>query len=127
MKVLLDTHAFLWAIREPERLPKRVVNLLTSDDTEACLSAISLWEIALKIQAGKLDLPEEAAFFAEHMAELGVQTLPIHVAHVNRVFVLPHHHRDPFDRLLVAQAQTEGLPIVTADPAIRRYEVKVLW
>ena len=127
MRVLLDTHTFLWAVGEPARLSRKVTQFLTADDTQAFLSAASLWEIALKVRAGKLRLPETAEFFVEHMAALGVQPLAVEVSHVLLVLGLPDHHRDPFDRLLIAQSQAEHLPIVTSDPAIRRYSVEVLW
>ena len=91
------------------------------------LSAASRWEIAIKARAGKLDVPKEPKFFARHMDTLGLQPLAVQTWHVNRIFVLPDHHKDPFDRLLVAQAQVESLTILTADPVIGRYDVKTLW
>ncbi len=124
---LIDTHVFLWSIREPGRLSRKIAKLLTVDASHAVLSAASLWEIALKVRAGKLGMPDESNFFARHAEFLGLQMLPIQVRHVNRVFELPDYHRDPFDRLLIAQAIVESLPIVTIDPAFRQYGVKVIW
>ena len=124
---LIDTHVFLWSIKEPARLSRKIANLLTADASHAVLSATSLWEIALKVRAGKLGSPDESDFFTRQAESLGLEMLPIHVRHVNRVFQLPDHHRDPFDRLLIAQAIVEDLPIVTIDPAFRLYGVKVIW
>src|ERR1035438_9657171 len=121
---LIDTHVFLWSIKEPERLSRKIANLLTSDTSQAVLSVASLWEIALKVRAGKLEMPDESDFFVRHAEALGLEILPIHVWHVNRVFRLPDHHRDPFDRLLIAQAIVEDLLMVTIDPAFGDYGVK---
>ena len=127
MGYLLDTHCFLWAIKQPERLSKRITSLLQAGQSQLLLSAASLWEIAIKARAGKLNVPGEPEFFARHMDTLGLEPLAVQTWHVNRIFTLPDHHKDPFDRLLVAQAQVEGLTILTADPVIGRYHVKTLW
>ncbi len=127
MRLLLDTHVFLWGIAEPEKLPDRVQTALRDETNELLVSAASLWEIALKVRAGKLRLPETGDFFAAHLGRLGAGTLAVAAAHVLRLFGLPHHHRDPFDRLLVAQCQVEGLVLVTADAALRAYAVEILW
>jgi PIN domain nuclease of toxin-antitoxin system len=127
MRFLIDTHAFLWSFREPERLSRPVARLLTSSDSEVFLSVVSLWEIALKVRSGKIDLPEDGQFFAERMEAIGLRSLEVQFAHVERVFQLPDHHRDPFDRLLIAQAQVEGLSIITSDAAFSQYDVKVIW
>ena len=127
MGYLLDTHCFLWAIKQPDRLSKRIASLLTAGNSQILLSAASLWEIAIKAGAGRLDVPREPEFFARHMDVLGLQPLAVQTWHVNRIFHLPDHHKDPFDRLLVAQALVEDLTILTADPAIGRYDVKTLW
>jgi len=124
---VIDTHVFLWSIKEPARLSRKIANLLTADASHAVLSVASLWEIALKVRAGKLAMPDESDFFVRHAELLGLEILPIHVRHVNRVFELPEHHRDPFDRLLIAQAIVEDLPIVTIDEAFRSYGVKTIW
>lgn len=108
MTLLLDANVFLWS--------------------ELLLSAVSLWEIYLKVQAGKLDLPLEPEFFRDHMTQLGVRrVLAVEARHVYGVGELPDHHRDPFDRLLVAQAITESLTMVASDAAIRRYPVESFW
>jgi PIN domain nuclease of toxin-antitoxin system len=127
MRVLLDTHAFLWAIGQPGKLSERAKQIIQAESNQVLLSAASLWEIALKVRAGKLHLPERPDFFISHMGNLGVQVLPIDGSHVLGVLGLPDHHRDPFDRLLIAQCQAEQLVFLSADEVARRYAVEVLW
>ena len=127
MRVLLDTHAFLWAIGQPGKLSERAKQIIQAESNQLLLSAASLWEIALKVRAGKLRLPERPDFFISHMANLGVQVLPIDGSHVLGVLGLPDHHRDPFDRLLIAQCQAEQLVFLSGDEVARRYAVEVLW
>lgn len=127
MRILIDTQVWLWMLATPERLSARARGLLVSSDTELLLSAASAWEIAIKHGLGKLALPAAPAVAVpELMAQSGVTALPITHAHALATAALPPLHRDPFDRLLIAQAQLERLPIMTADPAIGRYEVEVL-
>jgi PIN domain nuclease of toxin-antitoxin system len=126
MTILLDTHVFLWAIGEPRRLSKKIRTLLESDVVRM-LSAASLWEIALKVQAGKLEMAEPTTFLRKHMTALKVATAPVRDDHVLRTFSLPQHHKDPFDRLIVAQALTEDWPIMTEDAMIARYAVDIIW
>ena len=127
MRVLLDTQAWLWMLAAPERLAPATRKLLTKSANELLLSAASAWEIAIKHGLGKLrlpDTPERAV--PELMARTGVVPLPILHRHALRVATLPPKHRDPFDRLLVAQAQIEDLSILTADRSFRQYEVRVI-
>ena len=127
MRVLLDTHAFLWAIGQPGKLSERAKQIIQAESNQLLLSAASLWEIALKVRAGKLRLQERPDFFISHMANLGVEVLPIDGSHVLGVLGLPDHHRDPFDRLLIAQCQAEQLVFLSGDEVARRYAVEVLW
>ncbi len=129
MRVLLDTNVFLWCIAgETSRLSARAAGVVRDEANELVLSAASLWEIALKVRAGKLDLPERWEFFHEHMTALGIRSvLPIEARHVFGLFQLPEYHRDPFDRLLVSQCRAERLPLVASDRVLRRYPVEVLW
>jgi PIN domain nuclease of toxin-antitoxin system len=128
MTVLLDTHAFLWMIVDDKRLSKRAREILTSADNDLLLSVASLWEMVLKSTAGKLRLQSDpAAFLSAMLAANQIRTLPISDRHVLWTAGLPELHRDPFDRLLVAQAQIERIPIVTSDPLIRKYAVKTIW
>jgi PIN domain nuclease of toxin-antitoxin system len=128
LRLLLDTHCWLWMRAEPERLSEPTRQLLQDPESELFLSAANAWEIAIKFAAGKLRLPEPpAAFIAQRMAEDRVAALPILHAHALRAGELPPHHHDPFDRLLIAQAQIEGLMLLTADRELARYDVQVHW
>ena len=126
MKVLLDTHALLWAPTEKSKLSPKVRSLLPS--AESWFSVAGLWEILTKVQVGGLSLPCPAGTFV--MSELssnGVQILPITLDHVLRLEGLQLHHRDPFDRILIAESLEEKLPIVTSDPLFTRYPVELIW
>lgn len=126
MKVLLDTHAFLWGITDEAKVPPRVQSLILS--SEPWLSVASVWEILTKVQLGKLDFPKPSGpYIVSRLSLNGIQVLPVTLQHVLRVEGLELHHRDPFDRLLIAQSMEEGWPIVTADPWISRYPVEVIW
>lgn len=128
MKALLDTHVFLWAINEPNRLSPAAKTIIADADNTLFFSAASAWEIAIKTQLGKLKFPEQAeTYILRHMSTASIDPLPIELSHALRVASLPLHHQDPFDRLLVAQAQQEKLSIITADPLIGQYAVKVIW
>lgn len=128
MRVLVDTHAWLWMLAEPSRLPDRAQRALDDPATEVLVSAASSWEIAIKYQLGKLPLPEApTTYVPDRLARSGSTPLAIEHAHVLRAGALPRHHRDPFDRLLVAQAQALGVPLVSGDVAIEPYDVRRLW
>jgi PIN domain nuclease of toxin-antitoxin system len=126
--VLLDTHVLLWWVHDDPRLVKRVLTLLEDEEVHVVISVASLWEIALKITAGRFDLkPELLATVLEQVGQARISTLPVQRDHVLRTVDLPKHHVDPFDRLLVAQAQIERIPILTSDPLIRKYAVETIW
>ncbi len=127
MKLLLDTHAFLWFIDDNPRLSPRAKALLESD-ADLLLSAGSLWEISIKVNVGKLTLAQPFDIFVpRQLADNDIEILPISLAHLGIVSTLPLHHRDPFDRLLIAQARVEQLSIVSADTAFDAYSVARLW
>lgn len=127
MKLLLDTHAFLWFIEDSPRLRPQVKALLESD-VELLISTASLWEIALKSSLGKLTLTQPFEIFIPQQLELNIITiLPIELAHLAIISTLPFHHRDPFDRLLIAQAIVEQLPLVSADAAFDAYAIERRW
>ncbi len=127
MRVLLDTQVWLWMLATPERLSEPSRALVVSTDTELLLSAASAWEIAIKYALGKLRLPEAPGdLIPRLMTRTGITPLPVHHRHALHVAMLPPRHRDPFDRLLVAQAQLEGLPILTADRSFALYDVETL-
>ncbi len=126
MKLLLDTHIFLWLHTEPERLGE---HLSAAEDrrNELLLSAMCSWEIAIKYALGRLPLPEPPQrYVPSRMRTIGAIALPIEHSHVLAVAALPLLHRDPFDRLLLAQAQLLDVPILTADAAIAQYPVRTL-
>lgn len=128
MKVLLDTHVLLWWITDSDRLSERARQVMEDGANELYFSAGSGWEIAIKARLGKLRLPEEPErFIAEQLNLNAILPLPVHMSHALRVYNLPEHHRDPFDRLLVAQAQLEDLPILTSDSIIADYDVRIIW
>lgn len=124
MRFLVDTHCWLWLQTSPERLAPELLSQLADPDHELLLSAASSWEIAIKFALGKLPLPEPPAVYVpRRMAASGSRGLAVEHAHTLRVAALPAHHRDPFDRLLIAQAQIEQLTVVTADPQFEKYDV----
>jgi len=128
MRVLVDTHTFIWALLHDHRLTAKAKEVLRSDEHELVFSLVSLWEIAIKIKTGKLNtIGSSVAYIRDEMNEYGMEMLPIRYEHVLNLEALPHHHSDPFDRLLIAQALAEGLPILTADRAFRQYGVKTVW
>ncbi|MGH7539250.1 MAG: type II toxin-antitoxin system VapC family toxin [Gemmatimonadales bacterium] len=127
MRVLLDTQVWLWMVAAPERLSEPSRALVVATDNELLLSAASAWEIAIKYALGKLKLPEAPSdLIPRLMTRTGMTPLPVHHRHALHVATLPPRHRDPFDRLLVAQAQLEQLPIVTADRSFELYDVETL-
>jgi PIN domain nuclease of toxin-antitoxin system len=126
VKVLLDTHAFLWLHTDRNRLGK-YLSLVEDPGTERLLSAVSSWEIAIKYRLGRLPLPEPPQqYVPSRMRAIGAVGVPIEHRHALAVAALELLHRDPFDRLLVAQAGVLGVPILTGDPAIARYPVETL-
>lgn len=128
MRALLDTHIFLWWIADNPQLPRAIRAIIADGDNELFFSAASCWEIAIKARLGKIILPRKAdIFIPDQLAANSVQTLPIQASHALHVFNLPYHHRDPFDRMIVAQAQMEKLPVITSDNLIAKYKVKVIW
>ncbi|MBI3986437.1 MAG: type II toxin-antitoxin system VapC family toxin [Lentisphaerae bacterium] len=127
MRLLLDTHCWLWWVAEPERLRKAVRKLIADRHNTILLSAASSWEIAIKYAMGKLPLPEPPEeFVPKRMVRDAMTALPVEHIHALHVASLPAHHRDPFDRLLVAQAQVERIPILTVDRQLERYDVEIV-
>ena len=127
-RFLIDTHCWLWTFLTPERLNDEAAALIGSDMHAVVFSAVSAWEIAIKVALGKLRLPEPAEEYVGSRTDAqGMKPLPIYIHHALRVARLPLHHRDPFDRLLIAQAQAEGLPLMTGDPRIAEYDVEIIW
>lgn len=127
MKILLDTHVWLWWLTEPERLPVAIRDALEDGVNPIYFSVVSSWEIAIKYAVGKLPLPEPPPSFVEkRLLRDGLQTLHIEHRHALAVAQLPVHHNDPFDRLLIAQARDESMILATVDSQIKAYDVEVL-
>lgn len=124
MKLLLDTHAALWWLDDDKPIGKAADRELLDDRNHRMLSAVVVWEVAIKRALGKLHAPDG---FAETLLEAGVDPLPVTLEHAASVERLPHHHGDPFDRMLVAQATIEDAVIVTRDAALACYGVPLLW
>lgn len=126
MRALLDTHAFLWFVFDDPRLSARAAARIEAGDLT--LSMASLWEIAIKTQLGKLALGMELGVFIKtHVEAVELDIVPLELPHVLAYGALPLHHRDPFDRLLVAQARVLGTPIVTSDASFAAYDVQTIW
>ena len=128
MTALLDTHAFLWAVMQPDRLSPKVRRLLENTATDLVVSAATAWEIATKFRLGKL--PGAHSVVADYdgaVRRLQAHSLPITDAHALRAGGYKQVHRDPFDRLLAAQAQIEGMTLVSKDRALRAFDVELLW
>lgn len=128
MRLLLDTHALLWYLSSDPRLSDKAVALLEDHNTEAFVSVATLWELVIKISLGKLELaaPFEE-LFPSQLEENGFELLPVEIRHLQRLGELPFHHRDPFDRLLIAQAVEESLVLLSVDEAFEVYPVATVW
>lgn len=128
MRLLLDTHTLLWFVSADPQLSQTAQQAIADPGNQKVISLVSVWEIAIKYSLGRLDLkmPLED-FISQHLTPSKVEILPIAVPHILKVASLPHHHRDPFDRLLIAQAMTENVPLVSADSAFDQYGQARLW
>ncbi len=128
MNILLDTHAFLWFIAGSDELSDKARELIEDENNRIFLSAASLWEMAIKVSLGKLTLSEPfETLIPEQLALNGLEILDITIAHTTQVASLPFHHRDPFDRLIIAQALEEQLPVISVDNAFDEYGVTRIW
>lgn len=128
MNFLLDTHTFLWWVTDDARLPESVRKLMTDGENRLFFSAASGWEIAIKARLGRLSFTGElSTYLPDQLTRNAIEVLPVQLSHALQVHDLPEYHRDPFDRLLIAQAQVENLPLLTADPWIARYAVTTIW
>lgn len=127
MKVLLDTHVLVWWLEDASRLSRRATTILANLDNSILVSAVVGWEIAIKVSAGKVEPRSIIQGLDRVLKQQSFSELPITLDAAVRAGLLPLHHRDPFDRLLVAQAQSLGLSILSADAVLDRYDVKRLW
>jgi len=128
VRVLLDSHTLIWAADNPAKLPATISSWLQNPLHERLVSSASIWEMAIKSSLGKLPLSlPYRQWMDQAIADLDLVVLPITLDHADRQAHLPWHHRDPFDRLLAAQALVEGIPLISIDPIFDRYEVNRFW
>ncbi|MGE0863750.1 MAG: type II toxin-antitoxin system VapC family toxin [Vicinamibacterales bacterium] len=127
MKVLLDTHALIWFQAGDRRLSKAARRAIEADDAELLISAATVWEMAIKASLHRLKLSDPVDSYIAEKVGQGYRLLAVSWTHAAKVEALPWHHRDPFDRLLVAQALTERCPVITKDRAFHKYGVEVVW
>lgn len=128
MKLLLDTHVFLWLRKTPEKIPPSVLDSYEDIRSDVFLSMASIWEMQIKNQLGKLELDLPLNELIEQQClENGLQILAIETSHIYALKNLPLHHNDPFDRLILVQAQLENLKLASADTVFNRYEVDLIW
>ena len=128
MRYLLDTVVWVWSVSEPDRISRKAHEVMNDLDQEIFLSAVTAWEVAIKSGSGKLVLPEApTSYVPRRMIEQGLRPLPISHQHALGVFSLPNHHRDQFDRLLIAQAKIEDMVLISSDRVFEQYDVPLLW
>ena len=127
MRLLLDTHTIIWFINNSSRLPRHIREMLEDESNVVYVSIASLWEISIKFQLGKLDLDRSLGDAVRLLRDNGFRRLPVRLRHVFRLGTLVRHHRDPFDRMLIAQALTGGFAIVGCDDVFDLYGVRRLW
>jgi PIN domain nuclease of toxin-antitoxin system len=128
MSYLLDTTVFVWLLQEPEKLNRRALDLVEDETQDVFLSAVTSWEVVIKSAIGKLTLPKKPdELFSEIFARFSFQPLSVTHTHILAVGELEFHHRDPFDRMLIAQARSENLVLMTADSMFEKYPVETLW
>ena len=127
MKLLLDTHSFIWWNSAPEFLSKQALALLEDEANEPVISVVNIWEIQIKNAAGKMDLTVPLENIVKTYSENGIEILPVYASHILQLNSLADHHRDPFDRILVAQALVKDMTIISKDAKIKQYPVTVVW
>ena len=128
MRLLLDTQCWLWWFSQPERLSEEAIAHIANETNEIWLSVASVWEIGIKVAIGKLPLPEPIDdYISTRMIQLGARSLEITAFHALQAASLPLIHKDPFDRMLIAQSQIEAMTLVSADSMFERYNVSVIW
>ncbi len=128
MRLLLDTHVFIWFVLSPGQLSLAALAAIQSAENTIYLSLVSAWEMSIKSGLGKLSLTQPIEPFVQDQARRNrFEILPITLTHIATVETLPLHHRDPFDRLLIAQSMSEGLPLITADHSIASYPIERIW
>lgn len=127
MDLLLDTHPFIWYLNGDNQLSPHLKSIIADTSNRCFLSIASLWEIAIKNSLGKLQLNGSFHQIAGFMNDNAIELLPITFDHLQRLLSLPYHHRDPFDRIIIAQALTEALPVATKDQVLSAYGITIIW
>ncbi len=128
MNVLIDTHVFIWLDTQPEKLSKKALAICQNLDNQLYLSMASVWEMQIKIQLGKLDLKVPLAEMVKvQQQENDLQLLPIDLTHIYQLQMLPFHHNDPFDRIIISQSLLEKMPVISIDGNFNKYAVSVFW
>ena len=128
MKYLLDTMVWLWSVGPSEKIGRSGLEILARGEEEVYLSAASSWEIAIKTRLGKYELPEHPVeYVPKRLTQQNIRSLPVALDHSLKIYDLPLHHSDPFDRLIIAQAIVEEMVILTADRAFKKYSVELMW
>ena len=127
MNILLDTHSFIWFFNGDEQLPVAIKEMIENISNNCFISIGSIWEIAIKVNLGKLDLMGDFTSIASFISENRIEIVPVTFKHVEKLLRLSLHHRDPFDRIIIAQAISEDLTVATKDIIFHHYGVKIIW
>jgi len=127
MNLLLDTHAIIWFINGDNQLPEKSIKLIKNLDNKCFVSIVSIWEIAIKLSLGKLDLHGGFDEISRILRRYEIELLPITFEHIQTLMSLDYHHRDPFDRIIISQGFVENLSIVTKDENFPKYNIKIVW
>ena len=128
MKILLDTHVFIWALDNPVEIPSKALDLMRNPENDILISVGSMWEIAIKVSQNKLPLSIDYRIWIEKgLRDIGASILSIEIPHMELQSKLPWHHKDPFDRLLICQSISENLPIISNDTKFDLYPIKRIW
>ena len=128
MRALLDTHTFLWWISDSGRLSKRAYEFIEKPSNTIYFSSVSCWEISIKSTLGSIQFPKKMeSFIAEQISINSFEPLSLNISHAVNIRVLPQHHKDPFDRMLISQSQIEDMPLITGDKLISKYKIELIW
>jgi PIN domain nuclease of toxin-antitoxin system len=127
MKALLDTHVLLWWLLDDPRISKRAKDFIVDGRNELYFSCAGVWEITIKVKLNRLKLPVDPDFLRNQLILNHIEILPIQMTHVMNLYHLPWHHNDPFDHMIISQAQSENCILLTADKWIKKYPIKTLW
>jgi PIN domain nuclease of toxin-antitoxin system len=127
MIFLLDTHALIWFLEDESKLPPKTKSVLSDASISCCISIATLWEMTIKSQIGKLELSFSLAELIESLVQNSISIIPIEPSHLQKLLSLDSHHKDPFDRLIIAQALHEGMTIISKDQYFKAYNVTTLW